>query len=231
MLYEPFEDHQIRENAAEELLKLCADAMSSRREAMRQLFAEFDAGSLRHHRTRVVHAVFAAFDDMDAIYPALWIPHMEGRVKLDEFRVMRDDFAARKSLYQDLFELGSRTLAFTAPIANLALRGDARSYSDQESRSLNKARRTTAFRRAEWLVDFPLAEKLYTSVSRNTRNDIGHTLVHHDAANGLLVYEDGSEENYLLFLLDSLAALRLSHYLLDVVQILDYTRIALRSMP
>lgn len=49
---------------------------------------------------------------------------------------MRDDFAKRKTSYQDLFELSSRTLAFTARIANLVLRGDHRAFCDDKTRTL-----------------------------------------------------------------------------------------------
>jgi hypothetical protein len=66
-------------------------------------------------------------------------------------------------------------------------------------------------------------------VKRNTRNDIGHALVRQDVARGVLVYDDGSEQNYMLFLIDALQAIRLSRYVFDVLQILDYTRMALQS--
>lgn len=46
--------------------------------------------------------------------------------------------------------------------------------------------------------------------------------------NGVLVYDDGAEQNYMLFLVDWLQAVRLSRYGLDVLFILDYTRSAVR---
>jgi hypothetical protein len=228
-LYEPLERPGLREPYAEEFLAYSKVALDDHPRALMALFADFDGGPLPEHRRRVVQAAFGMLDDTDALFPALWAERMDGRVDLNAYRVMRDDFARRKSGYQDLFELASRTLAFTVPIANLAQRGDAEAYVDGKKRALSKARRSTAFDRGGWLSEFPLAEALYAAVKRNTRNDIGHALVRQDVARGVLVYEDGSEQNYMLFLIDALQAIRLSRYVFDVLQILDYTRIALQS--
>lgn len=75
---------------------------------------------------------------------------------------------------------------------------------------------TPAREREAWLVDFPSAKRLYDAVNRHTRNDIGHRLVRHDVAQGSLVYDDGATQNYLLFAVDYLQAVRLSHHLVDV---------------
>lgn len=229
ILVEPLELFGVREACAEELLKLIGVALEEHLDAFTVLFGEFEAGSLEEHRRRVVSAVFGALDDIDAILPALWIEAMEEHVDLALYRVMRNDFANRKSSYQDLFELASRTLAFTAPIANLVLRGDAKAFSDGETRTPHKAQKARAFERTAWLADFPVTEPRYAAVSRHTRNDIGHALVRQDVRRGVLVYDDGSEQNYMLFLVDWLQAVRLIRYALDVILILDYARSAVRQ--
>jgi hypothetical protein len=155
---------------------------------------------------------------------------MEGHVDLAPYRVMRDDFVQRKSSYLDLFELASRTLAFTAPIANLVVRGNHKAFSDGKMRTPNQARKARPFERADWLGDFPVTRPRYDALLRNTRNDIGHALVRQDVRRGVLVYRDGAEQNYMLFLVDWLQAVRLGRYALDVLFILDYTRSAVRHM-
>jgi len=228
-LYGPLELPNVREACAEELLRFISRALDEHVGAFTALFDEFEARPLEEHRRRITSAVFGALGDVDAFLPALWAEAMAGRVDLAPYRVMRDDFATRRSSYQELFELASRTLAFTAPIANLVLRGDARAFADGKTRSPEKARAARAFERTEWLVDFPLTKPRYEAVSRHTRNDIGHALVRQDVRRGVLVYADGSEQNYILFLVDWLNAVRLGRYALDVIVILDYTRSALRQ--
>jgi hypothetical protein len=229
LMYEPIEESGVRDFCAEELLKLIAAALDNDLAGFTRLFAEFEGGPLEQHRRRVIPAIFGALSDVDAFLPALWAEAMEGHLDLAPYRVMRDDFAKRKSSYQDLFELSSRTLAFTAPIANLVLRGDAKTFADGKSRTPHKARKTRAFERAEWLTDFPAAAQRFDAVSRHTRNDIGHALVRQDVRRGVLIYDDGTEQNYMLFLVDWLQAVRLARYALDVIMVLDYTRSAVRQ--
>lgn len=228
-LFEPLEQPGVREASAEELLKYIGSALDSHFDAFDALFGTFDDGPLEEHRRRVVSAVFAALKDVDAFFPALWAEAMEGHVDLAAYRVMRDDFAQRKSSYQDLFELTSRTLAFTAPIANLVVRNDHKIYCDNQSRTPHKALKARAIDREGWLADFPLAKPRFESVSRHTRNNIGHALVRQDVRQGILTYDDGAEQNYMHFLVDWLQVVRLSRYALDVIVILDYTRSALRE--
>lgn len=132
-------------------------------------------------------------------------------------RVMRDDFDVLKSRYQDVFELGSRTLGMIAPFANIARRGDVRSFADGQRRSLSDALGTRAAVREGWLVDLPAVRALFDAMSRRTRNDIGHRLVRYDFNSGALVYDDGARETYLDFVVDYLNAARLSRYLGDIV--------------
>lgn len=229
MLYGPIEQSDARTTCAEEFLQHVGKALDDHPAELQTLFADFGP-PLEDHRRRTVSAVFAALKDVDAFFPALWAEAMEGTVDLEPYRVMRDDFAQRKSSFQDLFELASRTLAFVAPIVNLAVRGDANSYSDGKSRTPNKARRKVhAADRAEWLVELPATRARYDAVSRTTRNEIGHALVRQDVRRGTIVYEDGTEQNYMLFLVDWLNAVRLIRYAIDVIMVLDYTRAALHA--
>ena len=223
-MYEPLEDRQKRHEASVELLKLAGIAKTNHENELKALIDEYDRRILAEHRTRVADVVFAVFKESDALYPALWVEAMREKVGFDEYRVMRDDFIKLKALYQELFELSSRSLAFTAPIANLAKRGDVHNFADGKTRALHKARKEKAFNREGWLSDFPAAKALYGPISRHTRNDFGHALVRYDCRSGKLIFDDGREQNYLLFLIDNLAAVRLSHYLLDVTYIIDQVR-------
>jgi hypothetical protein len=104
-----------------------------------------------------------------------------------------------------------------APFANIARRGDVRSFADGQRRSLKDALRARAAVREGWLVDLPAVKVLFDAVARGTRNDIGHRLVRYDFTSGDLIYDDGGRETYLDFEVDSLNAARLSRYLADTV--------------
>lgn len=219
--YSPFEDVDLRHAADVELFEQIKQAREVDEAALIRTFRTLREGPLTEHRSRVVDAVISIFDDMDAFYPALWVEALEGHADLSEFRVMRDDFATRKAQYQDIFELASRTLAFIAPIANIASRGNLREYIDGERRNTNQALKETAFKREAWLGDFPVAQKLYSSISRTTRNKFGHALARYDDSRDIVVFDDGRERRYLDFLLDQLSAVRLTHYLMDVLYIFE----------
>lgn len=231
-LYEQFEDPDARRAANDELFNMCRLARDRNELRLRDLLNEFSRTSFPEHKERVMQTAFAALSDFDALYPAMWVELMHGKVlDLNEYRVMRDDFPTRKTLYQDIFELGSRTLAFVAPIANIAKRGEANVYVDGKRRTLNRALKETAATRERWMREFPSAKKLYTAVSRQTRNNIGHALVRYDVGRNVLVYEDGTEQNYLIFLIDGLSAVKLSHYLVSAAQILEYAHERLNRSP
>lgn len=224
-MYAPLEETTLRLEAAMEWVETLDAARQSDEHGFAHMLTEFESGPLGEHRARVVDTAVSSLADIDTLFPAIWAELMEGIVELREYRVMRDDFDTLKSRYQDVFELGSRSLAFAARVANIAVRGDARLHADGVARSLRKALdHTTAANREAWLVDFPKAQKLYNVMKRHTRNDIGHRLVRYSFEHGALIYEDGASENYLLFLVDYLQAVRLSHYLFDVVEGLWHRR-------
>lgn len=186
------------------------------------IFTELGTGTYREHRRRCLDVAMDVLDDVNALFPAMWAELMSGRLELSDYRVMRDDFGVLKIRYQDIFELGSRNLAFLAPFANVVQRRRADLYVDGKQRSQADAlNRTRAFDREAWLAELPAARALYEKVNRHTRNDIGHALVRYDIEAGALAFDDGSTENYLEFLGDYLAAARLTHYLVECVFILD----------
>jgi hypothetical protein len=182
-----------------------------------ELLTALQAGGVPEHSNRVIDTALTLLGDVEPLIAGLCAEEMETAGRLDDHRVMRDDFDVLKSRYQDIFELGSRSLAFTARVANIARRGDVRLHVDGKKLSLKEAIDATASAREPWLADFPVAKQLYEAVERHTRNEIGHRSVRYDFERGVLVYQDGLEENYLLFLVDYLGAVRLSHYLLEVV--------------
>ena len=222
-LYAPFEDADTRKRAAEECARIIGEAKARDEKALRDLYDEI-TDPLDKHRARLLDTALTALGDPSSLIPAIWLEAIEDKASLEEFRIMRDDFDALKGRYQDIFEAASRGLVFTARIVNLARRGDPSAHVDGESRTLHKAlNKTTAFHREAWLTDFPAAETLYGRMKRHTRNDIGHRLVRYDFASGDLVYDDGSKETYIHFLTDYLHAVRLSHHLLDVCELMWHT--------
>ncbi|MFI5258784.1 MAG: hypothetical protein ACHQ01_04140 [Candidatus Limnocylindrales bacterium] len=213
---EPLGKASLIEDAITEADQVVEDARATDGVGLEKLLTALEGGPLPEHCKRVFDTTLTLLEDAAAIEPAMWADRIDAIDKCGEFRVMRDDFDLLKVRYQDVFELGSRSLALMARVANIARRGDVSRHADGRTRSLNDAlNHTTARHREAWLVDFPAAKYLYDAVARHTRNDIGHRLVRYDIELGSLVFDDGTEENYLLFLVDYLEAVRLSHYLVD----------------
>jgi hypothetical protein len=82
----------------------------------------------------------------------------------------------------------------------------------------------TAFQREFILESLPFAKILYDDLHRASRNKFGHYAVEYDFSTGELVDHDGTRTSFVLFLVDYLAAARLTSYLLGVVEklSLDY---------
>jgi hypothetical protein len=172
---------------------------------------------LTEHSNRVTDTALSVLGDVEPLISALFAEQIAGTADLADYRVMRDDFDVLKSRYQDIFELGSRSLVFLAQVANIAIRGDAQHHVNGKKLSIEQALGAKAYAREPWLSDLPVAKQMYDAVKRHTRNQIGHRSVRYDFERGILVYDDGVEENYLLFLVDYLQAVRLMHYMLEVV--------------
>jgi hypothetical protein len=139
------------------------------------LLSDIESGPLPEHRRRVLDTALRVLADVDALTPALWAALLETRLPAEEllaFRVMRDDFDVLKSRCQDIFELGSRTLAMIAPFANIARRGDVRAFADGQRRTQQDALRARAAVREGWLVDLPAVKVLYDAVGRRTRGAV-----------------------------------------------------------
>lgn len=222
-LFSPLERGDWRVRARDELTEIVQRAFKIDPVAVKKTFDEFAEGPLGRHRVRVIDTVMVLLGDNKALFPALFSEGIELNGNLADFRVMRNDFDVIKGRYQDVFELASRTLAFISRLANIALRADASKYVDGTTRTFNKAlNKTTAFNREPWLEDFPAAREMYESMSRRVRNDIGHRLVRYDFETGHLSYEDGRGENYLNFLIGYLDSVRLCHYLVEALELLDH---------
>ena len=219
-LYRPLGGADAIDSAIAETEGIVRAAEARDATATAALLGALESGPLPEHRRRVLDTALRVLADVDALTPALWSALLETRLPAEELlalRVMRDDFDVLKSRYQDVFELGSRTLGMIAPFANIGLRGDVRSFADGQRRSLKDALGTRAAVREGWLVDLPTVKALFDAMSRRTRNDIGHRLVRYDFNSGDLVYDDGARETYLDFVVDYLNAARLSRYLGDIV--------------
>lgn len=217
-LYLPFAPMEPRIAAIGELgmLLLSAEHAEGGPEYLRELVERPD---WVQHRRRIYETTIAALGLVEALMPAMaWELVDESKVDIDDYLVMRDDFDRLKSTYQDIFELGSRSLAYVGTILNLVSREDPRVFSNGKRVSLKKALETTANNREFILDELPHAKVLYEQIDRNTRNDIGHHLVAFDFATQTLIDDKGERTNYLRFLEDFLGAVRFTAYLLAVAE-------------
>jgi hypothetical protein len=217
-LYLPFAPLEPRISAVGELgmLLLSAEHAEGGPEHLRELVERPD---WTQHRRRIYETTVTALGLVEALMPAMaWEMVDESTVDIDDYLVMRDDFDRLKSTYQDIFELGSRSLAYVGSIVNLVLRGDPRELSNGMRVSLKKALETKAKNREFILDELPQAKALYEQIDRHTRNDIGHHLVSFDFATQTLIDSKGNRTNYLRFLEDFLGAVRFTAYLLAVAE-------------
>jgi hypothetical protein len=219
--YEPIGSTRLVLEARQELLEMVAAAAKVNSGRLVSEIRSFEEDRLPQHRRDVLDAAVTVLDDVEPIIAARCAEYLAGSSKVDDFRVMRDDFDVLKVRYQDAFELGSRSIVFLSRLANIALRGDPSAYAGEAKPvGFAAAAKMKAYRREPWLADYPAARRVYDAVHRRTRNNIGHRSVRYDIAQGVLSFDDGTEENYLHFLVDYLAAVRLMHYLVEMVLIL-----------
>ena len=92
-----------------------------------QLFLDdlFEQQGLGEHRRRIVETTSACISAHDSLLaPMFWECIDDShRERIDDFQIMRDDFPAVASRYQDVFELTSRTFAYLGLLLNLRYRG------------------------------------------------------------------------------------------------------------
>lgn len=219
LLYESFEDGPTRQAAADEWATILTDAAQADPEAFSRLLYEFEDGPLPEHRTRVIDTTHRALTSVEPLITAFWAEALSARgIDLRDYRVQQDDFDQLKSRYLDIFELAFHSLVFMARVANIAHRGYAARHANGYRASLRQAlEHTRTLEREQWLIDFPAASQLYERLKRATRNDISHGRLRYDHKHGELVYGNGHRDSYLEFLIDYLHAVRLTHYLADVL--------------
>lgn len=186
------------------------------RETLNQIFEE---GSFRHYRRQALAATLKCFEKCDALLPPLAFEYFSPAYnsRWSEFRIFRDDFEDLKVLYVDVFELASRGLAYLGAFLNITRRNDPRIWADGKKRTIQKALGLQAFEREFVLDETPRLKALYEHIRRQVRNDIGHYHLYHDVATGNLVDEEGQATNFLLFLTDFLGAVRVTAFVMALV--------------
>jgi hypothetical protein len=226
--YTPFIDVLQRTAAVNELLVRMVVCHRQRRHDYRRLLDEMvhELGFLEHRR-KVVETGMNVIEHADALLPGLAWEHIstDPRPDPNDYRIVRGDFDELRARYVEIFELASRTLAYTGAIVNLAERAAPDLWSNGARTSARTMLRGRTAHQREFILDeLPYAKTLYDEVHRQSRNDFGHYAIEYDFASGELVDHDGTRTSYLLFLVDYLAAARLTSYLLGVVEkiSLDY---------
>ncbi len=120
-------------------------------------------------------------------------------------------------MYVDVFELSSRGLAYLGVFLNLTRRNDPRTWADGKKRTIKKALGLKAVEREFILDETPRLKTLYGNIRRHVRNDVGHYHLYHDVATGDLVDEKGRRTNFLLFMTDFLGAVRVTAFVMALV--------------
>lgn len=209
----------MREAAVEELRALLEGSFEKDGQATEKLLADLNARALQEHRRGLLDTLVRSLAVSDALVPGMWVEALPD-LEIDQYRIQRADYDEVKTRYQEIFELGSRSLVLPASLSNLLQRGDPREYKDGGRRSLREALSVKAEVREGWLEELPAAKAFYDDTARATRNLIGHRLVAYDFEDAVLVDSKGRRYNYLSFLRDYLGAVRSCAYCLDIVEFL-----------
>lgn len=202
-----------------ELAELLETAYAMDESVTRRLLNDLVDLMLQEHRRAVIDTLVRSLQQSDALVPGMWVEALSESA-LDEYRTQRADYDAVKTRFQEIFELGSRSLVLPASLANVVHREDVRQYNDGKRRSLREALKANAAIREVWLEDLPALKMLFDDRARATRNLIGHRLVSYDFKEAVLIDSDGNRHNYLRFLRDYLGAVRSCGLQLAVVAIL-----------
>lgn len=209
-----------RAPAIGEFLFYLGNSYRERRLELAKLIKTFqDELGLSEFRRRTIATAIGFLERSDALLPGLAWDHIDGPVpSADGFRIARADFDQLRGRYVEAFELGSQMLTMIGAVANLDRRGDATRWANGETTGLRKMMEKRAYDREFILGEFEFAPTLYEAVNRQSRNDFGHYSVEFDFSTGELVNKSGRRTSFVLFLVDYLAAARLTWYLVGVCE-------------
>jgi len=199
------------------------DCFANKRGAYKTLLEELASMTFyRGFRTRVLSTMLRVLSHFDAFIAGLLYNEMPDalKAKIGEYRIFRDDYSTVKALFQDLFEITSQLLIFFGAIVNLSLRNDPWQYANGAS-TFNSFKKQVAFERFKILSEAPKLLGIVGAINRPMRNSIGHFSADYDPKTGNLRYDDGSEENYLVFLGEFLTAVKAHWFTLIVVEKMD----------
>jgi len=186
------------------------DCLANKKDKYALLLENF----INHHdfksfKLKVFETHLRAIENYYAYIPGLAYEYFSSAAKKDinNYRVYRDDFNLIKSLYLDIFELLSRMLFYIGCIVNLSIRDDYQMYYTGMIKA-KKFKKLPAYDRMFVLKELPKLEKFINNVQHPLRNNIGHFNVRYDFRKGVLAYDDGTEQNYIIFLKFVLDAVR-----------------------
>ena len=112
-------------------------------------------------------------------------------------------------------------------ILNLANRGSIHNFSTPGI-SIIKLKSMTSYKRLNLLEECPEIHSLFQSVSRQMRNDIGHFSAQYDVKTGIINYDSGQSEHYLIFLNNLLQAIKAFKIVYTVYSKVDLDFVQLR---
>ena len=215
-------DAQLR--CHQEVLEVVATALTTAPEATSEFLRSADRQGIRAHlRTGLIEVSARLAEQLDMFIPALAIDHFsdDWRARIGEFRWFRDDFELLKQLYVDTFEVASTFLALLGPLSNIARRGSASVWLDQEKRKATALFADMTSERRFVLDEFPQLRQSYESLSAKRRNEFSHMRSTYDIATGAVRLANGKEVSIFTALNDLRAGAVLAPVLLGAVDYLD----------
>lgn len=208
------------------------DCLTNKNSEYKNLLNEWSNKTLySRFRSKVLSTYMRVFSHFDAFIVGLLYNEMPKNLKMqiDDYRIFRDDYSVVKGLYQDIFELTSQLLIFLRSTINLSKRSEPWNYVTGV-RSFKAFSNKRAFERFEILSELPKLSGLVGGVSRQMRNSIGHFNAEYKPCTGNLLYDDGKQVNYIVFLGEFFAAVKALWFSLIFIEKsdLDMTRFSIK---
>ena len=178
---------------------------------------------LHQHQRNLLERISFVVDNFSALssgFPVLFYTR-ESRHRLDQLRIMRDDFEVLKAHYLSCFEICHKVIAILVGMLNINAREDPDAFDGGRPRSLARFEKLPNARKPAFLdsnVIPELSSRWRDHLNRQLRNAIGHYGVYHDLRSGMLVLENADPIPYSWFVASTLQLLPILLYCLQLIK-------------
>lgn len=182
-----------------------------------------DSDELHQDQRRLLERlefIVGNFGALSAGFPIL-LYESEADDRIEDLRIMRDDFELLKVHYLSSFESLHHVLRLPVGLVNIGIRGDHDAFGQKGPQSLGRFSSLPNAQKPQYLDGniVPVARAVWDKwLDRQLRNAIGHNSIHHDLGSGMLMRTNGDPISYSSFVANTFYHLTLVLYALQIVK-------------